>query len=98
MRVFSVPFWLPPRPRWGAVRLGFALATAAFAFLGFIRYGEAGRWVNRFGDPIRRDKFDEAMLWLGLSLVCRALLSWGWRLPRPASARRKAVALVRPPD
>lgn len=83
MRVFSMPFALRLGPVGAGVRVGFALAAAAFAYQGFVRFDES------------RQNFDEAALWLALSLVCLALVSWGWRLPRPASAWRNALTLVR---
>lgn len=64
-------------------RLGSALGAAFFAYRGFARYHES------------RANFDEALLWLGLGLVCLAAVNWEGPLPRVTFSRRGALVLIR---
>ena len=69
MRVFSLPSSFSLRPRWGAVRLGFALAAAAFAYQGFARFGES------------RQNFNEAMAWYAVALACTVVFAYEGTAP-----------------
>jgi len=71
------------RHRGEASRAALLLLTIAFALLGFVTYREDTA------------AFDTAALWLGLSLLCLALLSGHWRFPRPAPLAAGALALIK---
>jgi len=66
-----------------ASRAALFLLSVAFALQGFIRYRGSSA------------AFDSAVLWLGLSLLCLALLSGHWRLPRSGSTLANALTLLR---
>ncbi len=71
------------RPSWGAVRLGFALAAAAFAYQGFTRFGES------------RENFDEAMAWYAVALACTVIFAYEGTAPAVRSWPARLQAFIR---